>query len=104
MILVGEMRDAETMKIALTLAETGHLVFSTLHTNSAAASITASSTSSRRTISARSACRSRRARGIVNQRLVEFRRRSVVCGGRGACSTGRVLDKIVNPDETQEQY
>jgi len=32
-ILVGEMRDAETMAIVLTAAETGHLVFSTLHTN-----------------------------------------------------------------------
>jgi twitching motility protein PilT len=34
-ILVGEMRDAETMATALTAAETGHLVFSTLHTNDA---------------------------------------------------------------------
>lgn len=38
-ILVGEMRDLETISIAITAAETGHLVFSTLHTNSAAASI-----------------------------------------------------------------
>jgi len=35
-VLVGEMRDLETMDAALTLAETGHLVFTTLHTNSAA--------------------------------------------------------------------
>jgi twitching motility protein PilT len=34
-ILVGEMRDAETMATALTAAETGHLVLSTLHTNDA---------------------------------------------------------------------
>lgn len=34
-ILVGEMRDAETVALALKAAETGHLVFSTLHTNSA---------------------------------------------------------------------
>uniref|UniRef100_UPI002615B1C7 type IV pilus twitching motility protein PilT n=1 Tax=Desulfurobacterium sp. TaxID=2004706 RepID=UPI002615B1C7 len=34
-ILVGELRDPETMEVALTAAETGHLVFSTLHTNSA---------------------------------------------------------------------
>ncbi len=34
-ILVGEMRDAETMATAMTAAETGHLVFSTLHTNDA---------------------------------------------------------------------
>jgi len=35
-ILVGEMRDLETISMALTAAETGHLVFGTLHTNSAA--------------------------------------------------------------------
>ncbi len=35
-ILVGEMRDLETIELALTAAETGHLVFGTLHTNSAA--------------------------------------------------------------------
>lgn len=34
-IMVGEMRDLETMRTALTAAETGHLVFSTLHTNDA---------------------------------------------------------------------
>jgi twitching motility protein PilT len=38
-ILVGEMRDAETMATVLTAAETGHLVFSTLHTNDAAQTI-----------------------------------------------------------------
>lgn len=38
-VLVGEMRDPETMAAAITIAETGHLVFSTLHTNSASQSI-----------------------------------------------------------------
>jgi len=38
-IMVGEMRDPETMAIAISAAETGHLVFSTLHTNSASQSI-----------------------------------------------------------------
>jgi twitching motility protein PilT len=38
-ILVGEMRDLETIALALTAAETGHLVFATLHTNGAAASV-----------------------------------------------------------------
>lgn len=38
-ILVGEMRDLETISMALRAAETGHLVFSTLHTNSAADTI-----------------------------------------------------------------
>jgi len=38
-VLIGEMRDRETIEIALTVAETGHLVFGTLHTNSAAQTI-----------------------------------------------------------------
>lgn len=38
-IMVGEMRDLQTMQLTLTAAETGHLVFATLHTNSAAKSI-----------------------------------------------------------------
>lgn len=38
-VLVGEMRDPETIRLALTAAETGHLVFGTLHTNSAAKTI-----------------------------------------------------------------
>jgi len=38
-ILIGEMRDLETIQAALTIAETGHLAFATLHTNSAAESI-----------------------------------------------------------------
>ena len=39
-VMVGEMRDKETIETALTLAETGHLVLSTLHTNSAYQSVT----------------------------------------------------------------
>jgi len=38
-ILVGEMRDMETVSLALTAAETGHLVFGTLHTNGAASTV-----------------------------------------------------------------
>ncbi len=38
-VLVGEMRDPETIQAAITLAETGHLVFATLHTNSASQSV-----------------------------------------------------------------
>lgn len=38
-VLIGEMRDPETISAALTIAETGHLVFATLHTNSAAQTI-----------------------------------------------------------------
>ncbi len=39
-ILIGEMRDLETIQAALTVAETGHLVFATLHTNSAPETVT----------------------------------------------------------------
>lgn len=38
-VLIGEMRDLETIQAALTIAETGHLVFATLHTNSASQTI-----------------------------------------------------------------
>ena len=38
-VLIGEMRDLETIQAAITIAETGHLVFATLHTNSAAQSM-----------------------------------------------------------------
>lgn len=38
-VYIGEMRDLETIQAALTIAETGHLVFSTLHTNSAAETV-----------------------------------------------------------------
>ncbi len=39
MVLIGEMRDLETIEAALRIAETGHLAFATLHTNSAAQTI-----------------------------------------------------------------
>jgi twitching motility protein PilT len=38
-VLIGEMRDLETIEAALKIAETGHLTFATLHTNSAAQTI-----------------------------------------------------------------
>lgn len=38
-VMIGEMRDLETISAAITIAETGHLVFATLHTNSAAQSV-----------------------------------------------------------------
>ena len=38
-VLIGEMRDLETIQTALTIAETGHLVFATLHTNDSAQAV-----------------------------------------------------------------
>ncbi len=103
-ILIGEMRDPETVKTALSAAETGHLVFSTLHTISATETIN-------RIIDFFPPHEQRQVRmavagslrGIVSQRLVECR------DGQGRMpavevlvATGRVFDKIVNPDETHE--
>lgn len=77
-VLIGEMRDPETMQAAITLAETGHLVLSTLHTNSASQSID-------RIVDAFSADQRTQIRiqlastlqGIVSQRLI-----SKIGGGR----------------------
>jgi twitching motility protein PilT len=103
-ILIGEMRDPETVKTALSAAETGHLVFSTLHTISATETIN-------RIIDFFPPHEQRQVRmavagalrGIVSQRLVECR------DGAGRVpavevlvATGRVFDKIVNADETHE--
>ena len=60
-ILVGEMRDPETVQFALSIAETGHLVFATLHTNDARSRSTASPTCSRPSARTRSGCSSPRA-------------------------------------------
>jgi len=102
-ILVGEMRDIETVKTALTAAETGHLVFSTLHTISATDSIN-------RIIDFFPPHEQRQVRmslagslrGIVSQRLVERRTGGRVPAVEILVATGRIFDKIVNADETHE--
>jgi twitching motility protein PilT len=103
-ILIGEMRDPETVATALSAAETGHLVFSTLHTINATETIN-------RIIDFFPPHQQRQIRmavagslrGIVSQRLVEMR------NGAGRVpaievlvATGRVFDKIVNAEETHE--
>lgn len=85
-ILIGEMRDPETIGSALTIAETGHLVLSTLHTNSAADSVN-------RVIDAFPAQRQRQVRsqlasvleGVVTQILVPR------ASGRGRVAAVEVL-------------
>ena len=68
-ILLGEMRDLETIGTALTAAETGHLVFATLHTQDAPPRSTGSSTSSPPPSRSRSGSRSRRpSRGSSRRR------------------------------------
>ncbi len=101
-ILVGEMRDEETVKTALSAAETGHLVFSTLHTADAAETINRiieffepQSQQQARAMLAGSLA------GIVSQRLVP----AVIPGRRVAVievlrTTGRIRDMILDPEKT----
>jgi twitching motility protein PilT len=101
-ILVGEMRDEETVRTALSAAETGHLVLSTLHTIDAPETVN-------RIIDFFPPAEQRQARsmlagtlkGVISQRLVP----APDGDGRVAtCEilrmTGRVRDMILNPDET----
>jgi twitching motility protein PilT len=101
-ILVGEMRDEETVRTALSAAETGHLVLSTIHTVDAAESVN-------RIIDFFAQTEQRQARAmlagtlkaVVSQRLVPTPDR---LGRVATCEilrmTGRVRDMIVNPEET----
>jgi twitching motility protein PilT len=101
-ILVGEMRDEETVHTALSAAETGHLVFSTVHTVDAAETVNRlidffpphMHNQVRAMIAAT-------LKGVVSQRLVP----TTDGQGRIACCevlrmTGRVRDMITNPGET----
>jgi twitching motility protein PilT len=101
-ILVGEMRDEETVHTALSAAETGHLVLSTLHTVDAPEAIN-------RIIDFFPPHQQQQARamiagtlkGIISQRLVK----TVDGNGRVACceimvNTGRVHDMILDPGQT----
>jgi twitching motility protein PilT len=101
-ILVGEMRDEETVRTALSAAETGHLVLSTIHTVDAAESVN-------RIIDFFPQAEQRQARAmlagtlkaVVSQRLVPTPDRQ---GRVATCEilrmTGRVRDMILNPEET----
>jgi twitching motility protein PilT len=103
-ILIGEMRDEETVHTALSAAETGHLVLSTLHTLDAAEAIN-------RIIDFFPPHHQQQARamlagtlrGVVSQRLVP----TADGRGRAACceilvNTGRVHDMIVDPARTSD--
>jgi twitching motility protein PilT len=101
-ILIGEMRDEETVRTALTAAETGHLVLSTIHTVDAAESVNRiiDFFPQAEQIQAR-AMLAGTLKGVVSQRLV----RTPDGDGRVAvCEilrmTGRVKDMIMNPEET----
>ena len=101
-ILIGEMRDEETVRTALSAAETGHLVLSTIHTVDASESVN-------RIIDFFDQAEQRQARamlagtlkGVVSQRLVPT---PDGLGRVPTCEilrmTGRVRDMILNPDDT----
>jgi twitching motility protein PilT len=101
-ILVGEMRDEETVRTALSAAETGHLVLSTIHTVDAAESVN-------RIIDFFPQSEQRQARAmlagtlkaVISQRLVPTPDKN---GRVATCEilrmTGRVRDMIMNPEET----
>jgi twitching motility protein PilT len=103
-ILIGEMRDAETVWAALAAAETGHLVFATLHTTTATEAVNrildffpASQHGQVRSSLAGSL------RGVVAQRLVT---RSDLVGRvpvvETLVATGRVFDRIIDAERTHE--
>jgi twitching motility protein PilT len=102
-ILIGEMRDEETVQTAMSAAETGHLVLSTIHTLDAAESINRMleffPPNHHQQVRAMLAST---LRGVISQRLVP-----AADGGRvPVCEvmrmTGRVHDKITKPDETTD--
>ena len=101
-ILIGEMRDEETVRTALSAAETGHLVLSTVHTVDAAETVN-------RIIDFFPEAEQRQARamlggtlkGVISQRLVpspDGKGRVATC--EILRMTGRVKDMILNPNET----
>ena len=101
-ILIGEMRDEETVRAALSAAETGHLVFSTLHTIDVMETIY-------RVLDFFPAELERQARsmlagtlrGIVSQRLIRTADgRSRVPAVEVMIGTSRIADAIENPDDT----
>jgi twitching motility protein PilT len=101
-ILIGEMRDEETVRAALSAAETGHLVFSTLHTIDVMESIY-------RVLDFFPAALERQARsmlagtlkGVVSQRLLRtVDGRSRVPAVEVMVGTSRISDAIANPAET----
>jgi twitching motility protein PilT len=105
-ILVGEMRDVETMEIALTAAETGHLVLSTLHTGDAVETIN-------RIISVFPAHQQNQIRvqlasilvGAISQRLaVRADGKGMVPAVEILVATGRVRELVMDPERTREIY
>jgi twitching motility protein PilT len=102
-ILIGEMRDTETVRAALQAAETGHLVLSTLHTVDATETIN-------RVVDFFPAYQQNQIRltlagalrGILCQRLVPTVDGSLAAGLEVLVNTGRIAERIADPDTTSE--
>ena len=105
-ILVGEMRDQETVKAALAAAETGHFVMSTLHTTDAQETITRvidffpPHEQKQIRLSLAGALR-----GIICQRLVPRADGEGRCVAMEVCvNTGRIADAIADPDKSGDDH
>jgi twitching motility protein PilT len=100
-IMVGEMRDAETITTVITAAETGHLVFSTLHTNSAAQTVD-------RILDAFPADQQTQVRsqlaqvlkGVVSMKLVERRDGAGLVAALEVMKTSPKIAKLIETGET----
>jgi twitching motility protein PilT len=94
-VLVGEMRDLETVAIAIETAETGHLVFGTLHTSTAPSTVTGSSISSRPTGRSRSAsCWPPSLKGVISQILCK-KKAADACRRWRSCSARRPVANLI---------
>jgi twitching motility protein PilT len=102
-ILIGEMRDADTVHAALSAAETGHLVLSTLHTTDALETVQRivdffPPHEQPRVRAALAAC----LQGVVCQRLVPRRRGGRACVLEIAVGDARLAEAIADPERTAE--
>lgn len=102
-VLIGEMRDLETMQTAITLAETGHLTFSTLHTGDAAQTIN-------RIIDAMPAHQREQIRvqlsnslaGVISQRLIPRRDRKGRVAAREIMICNRAIRNLIREGKTHQ--
>jgi len=102
-ILIGEMRDTETVRTALQAAETGHLVLSTLHTTDATDTVNRvvdffpphQQQQIRFTLAGA-------LRGIISQRLVPAAAGGLIPAAEVLVNTGRVAERIADPQTTAE--
>jgi len=102
-ILIGEMRDTETVRAALQAAETGHLVLSTLHTVDATETVNRvvdffpphQQGQIRLTLAGA-------VKGIICQRLVPTIRGGLLPCHEILVNTGRIAERIADPDKTAE--